>query len=243
MSSSPQDRGDASGAAPSAPQDPPGASAAPPAPPATPPDGASESGRRSNGRLGEWAALISAVAAVAGVALGFLGLPALIKSPTARTETVYVTVTPTTAPALAVPTPSSAVSPGTSGAPSTSSSPTAFNGSVLTFPPGEDYGFRLRGPNPTLERYSKGLDFYRQHDDINAMNDSRIIALKPEEPGTLTTCTSVTRFVTVLVVEELEAGMRFCFESGKGAIALVEVPENGELSDFLDLTVQYLGNR
>ncbi|MEV6199029.1 hypothetical protein AB0M64_03535 [Streptomyces sp. NPDC051771] len=87
------------------------------------------------------------------------------------------------------------------------------------------------------------MDFYRRHDDINAMNDSRIIALKPEEPGTLATCTSVTRFVTALVVEELEAGMRFCFESGKGAIALVEVPKNGELSDFLALTVQHLGNR
>ncbi len=114
---------------------------------------------------------------------------------------------------------------------------------MLTFPPGEDYGFRLRGPNPTLERYSNRLDFYRQHDDVNAANDSRIIALKPGEPGTLATCKSVTRFISTLVVEELEAGMRFCFESGKGAIALVEVPKNGELSDFLDLTVQYLGNR
>ncbi|WP_329619337.1 hypothetical protein OG357_01455 [Streptomyces sp. NBC_01255] len=114
---------------------------------------------------------------------------------------------------------------------------------MLTFPPGEDYGFRLRGPDPTLERYSKALDFYREHDDVLADNNSRIIALKPEEPGTLATCKSVTRFITALIVDELEAGMRFCFESGKGAIALVESPNNGVLSDFLELKVQYLGQR
>ncbi|MER5966680.1 hypothetical protein [Streptomyces sp. NPDC002057] len=108
---------------------------------------------------------------------------------------------------------------------------------------GEDYGFRLRGPNPTLERSSPVLDFYRESDDVIAQNDSRIVALKPEEPGTLATCKSVTRFITALNVDELEAGMRFCFESGKGAIALVEVPRNGERSDFLDLAVQYLGKR
>ncbi|MFE7587101.1 hypothetical protein ACFU5Y_36725 [Streptomyces gardneri] len=156
---------------------------------------------------------------------------------------MYVTVTPTPSPTPTVEptTPSSSASPSSS--PPATSSPTPFNGTLLTFPSSEDYGFRLRGPDPTLERYSNTLDFYREHDDVLAINDSRIIALKPEEPGTLATCRSVTRFVTALNVDELEAGMRFCFESGTGAIALVESPKNAALSDFLELTVQYLGKR
>ncbi|MFJ8694233.1 hypothetical protein [Streptomyces roseolilacinus] len=60
-------------------------------------------GRASPGRtLGEIAALISALAAVAGVLLGFSGLPTVVDSPTARTVTAAATTTTTvtvTAPA------------------------------------------------------------------------------------------------------------------------------------------------
>ncbi|MFF6888684.1 hypothetical protein ACFY9F_36540 [Streptomyces sp. NPDC012421] len=114
---------------------------------------------------------------------------------------------------------------------------------MLTFPHSEDYGFRLRGPNPTLERNSNELDFYRNYSEVWATNGARIVVLKPEEPGTLATCKSVTRFVTHLLISSMEAGMRFCFESGKGALALVETPKNGDKDDFLDLMIQFLGNR
>ncbi|WP_318210399.1 hypothetical protein [Streptomyces sp. SJL17-1] len=180
------------------------------------------------------------------MALGFLGLPALVKSPTARTETVYVTVTPTPTPTptVAATTPSSSTSPSTSGAPSpsaASSSPPAVDGTTITL--SQDYGFRLRGPAPAVERYVETLDFYRDYDELWAINGSRIVALKPEEPGTLATCKSVTRFIGGIDLETLEAGSRFCFESGKGGLALVEAPKNGDPDDFLDLTIQFLGNR
>ncbi|WP_426362589.1 hypothetical protein [Streptomyces sp. E-08] len=227
MTSSPQDSGNSSGRA-VPPQDPPGTSAGE----------ASDSSRRSNGRLGEWAALISAVAAVAGVALGFLGLPALVKSPTARPNTVYVTVTPTPTPTVAATTPTPVTS---SSLPAPSSSPPAVNGTAITL--STDYGFRLRGPAPTVERYVRTLDFYRDYDELWAISGSRIVALKPEEPGTLATCKSVTRFVGMIDIATLEAGNRFCFESGKGGLALVEAPQNGDPDDFLELTIQFLGTR
>ncbi|MEU3605677.1 hypothetical protein AB0E83_09505 [Streptomyces sp. NPDC035033] len=249
MSSSPQDSGNDSGTTPAS-QNPPGMPPAPPAPPSTsPPAATSESPRRSSGRLGEWAALISAVAAVAGVALGFLGLPALVKSPTARTETVYVTVTPTPTPTptVAATTPSSSASPSTSSTPSppaTTPPPAAGGGVTITLP--EYYGFRLRGnvPVPLVEDWEEeGLDFARGREVFEARGNSRIVVLKPEEPGTLATCRSVTRFVENIDLISMEAGMRFCFESGKGGLALVETPKNGDPDDFLELTIQFLGNR
>ncbi|MFB7341566.1 hypothetical protein ACFCZ6_16050 [Streptomyces hydrogenans] len=240
MSSSPQDRGGNPGSTPAS-QDPPRTPPVPTAPPATPPSEASQRSRRSNGRLGEWAALISAVAAVAGVALGFLGLPALVKSPTARTETVYVTVTPSPTPRVT----QTSASPSASITPSPSTTPSsglADGGTTITLSP--DYGFRLRGPAPAVERYdAETLDFYRDYDGIWAINGSRIVALKPEEPGTLAMCRSVTRFIGGFELVGLEAGTRFCFESGKGVLALVEAPKNGNPDDFLDLKIQFLGNR
>ncbi|MFF5505606.1 hypothetical protein [Streptomyces roseolus] len=183
------------------------------------------------------------------MALGFLGLPALVKSPTARTETVYVTVTPspppTTTPTAAPAVPSTAASPGTGGAPSPSAAPSshpAVDGTLITL--SQDYGFRLRGPAPAVERYDADtLDFYRDFDEFWAINGSRIVALKPEEPGTLATYRSVTRFIGGIDLETLEAGSRFCFESGKGGLALVEFPKDGDPYDFLELTIQFLGNR
>ncbi|MFF1909621.1 NPCBM/NEW2 domain-containing protein [Kitasatospora sp. NPDC058218] len=63
--------------------------------------------------MGEVAALVSAITAVAGLLLGFFGLPAVVDSPTAKTvtvtETVHatatVTVTASPPPAAAVSTP------------------------------------------------------------------------------------------------------------------------------------------
>ncbi|MCP3755128.1 hypothetical protein [Streptomyces sp. TBY4] len=209
-----------------------------PTPPSGP-SGTGRGGRRGSGtRLGEWAALISAVAAVAGVALGFLGLPALIKSPTARpvpTETVYVTVTPS-APAAPGPGPS-ASGPGASTPP-----PPPGATTTLTLP--KAYGFRLREAVPVVERVSKALDFYRDSSNsVWADNGGRIVALEPREPGTLDTCRAVTRFVEKIPIESLQTGARFCFETGKGALALVEVPKDGDAGGFVVLNVTLLGTR
>ncbi|MFE4633026.1 hypothetical protein ACFRJ1_06560 [Streptomyces sp. NPDC056773] len=173
---------------------------------------------------------------MAGVALGFLGLPALIKSPTARpvpTETVYVTVTPT-APAASGPGPSA---PG----PGASTSPPPDGVTTLTLP--RDYGFRLRETAPVIERRSGALDFFRDSSTVWTANGARIVALEPQEPGTLDTCRTVTRFVEKVRIEALQTGTRFCFETGKGALALVEVPKDGDAATFVVLNVTLLGAR
>ncbi|MFZ3492355.1 hypothetical protein ACODT5_03785 [Streptomyces sp. 5.8] len=47
----------------------------------------------------------------------------------------------------------------------------------------------------------------------------------------------------MLKIASLEAGMRFCFESGKGFLTLVEVGKDGDPEEFLDLKITFLGAR
>ncbi|MER5759044.1 hypothetical protein [Streptomyces sp. NPDC002082] len=183
---------------------------------------------------------------MAGVALGFLGLPALIKSPTARpvpTETVYVTVTPST-PAASAPGPGPGASPAPGSSPSGSSTtPPQPPGATTTLTLPRDYGFRLREAAPVIERRSDALDFYRDSRTVWADNGGRIVALEPQEPGTLDTCRAVTRFVEQIPIDSLQTGTRFCFETGKGVLALVEVPKDGSEGGFVVLKVSLLGSR
>ncbi|MEU2062512.1 NPCBM/NEW2 domain-containing protein [Streptomyces sp. NPDC013455] len=67
----------------------------PPPPPSPTPSPTPSPPPPSARRLGEIAALISAVTAVLGLLLGFFGLPTLVNSPTARTVTATTTVTAT----------------------------------------------------------------------------------------------------------------------------------------------------
>ncbi|MDD9377604.1 hypothetical protein M8Z33_13235 [Streptomyces sp. ZAF1911] len=76
-----------------------------------------------------------------------------------------------------------------------------------------------------------------------ADNGGRIVALEPQEPGTPATCRAVTRFVEKVRIESLQTGTRFCFETGKGAFALVEVPKDGDAAGFVVLDVTLLGSR
>ncbi|MEV6396174.1 NPCBM/NEW2 domain-containing protein [Streptomyces sp. NPDC051907] len=75
---------------------PPPGDGIPPLPPQPPGPGPAPTPRR----LGEVAALVSAVTAVIGLLLGFFGLPAVVNSPTARTVTVTETATVTAPPPL-----------------------------------------------------------------------------------------------------------------------------------------------
>ncbi|MFD7975371.1 hypothetical protein [Streptomyces sp. NPDC059071] len=61
----------------------------------------------------------------------------------------------------------------------------ASSGTTITL--AQEYGFRLRGASPAVERYSDALDFYRDYDEVWAINDARIVALDPKEPGSLAT--------------------------------------------------------
>ncbi|MFD9591220.1 hypothetical protein ACFWA9_00455 [Kitasatospora sp. NPDC059973] len=92
----------------------------PPVPPGPPPGAGGGPAPASGRRLGEIAALVSAGTALAGLLLGFLGLPAVVNSPTASTvtETVRATVTVTVTATPAGPsTPITAPAPSGSGQP------------------------------------------------------------------------------------------------------------------------------
>ncbi|MGS2590582.1 NPCBM/NEW2 domain-containing protein [Streptomyces hebeiensis] len=91
---------------PPVPVDPPAPSTGPvpvpPVPPAPVPDPAPPSPGR---KLGDVAALISSLAAVAGVLLGFFGLPAVVDSPTAQTAPPATTATATATVTVTAPAP------------------------------------------------------------------------------------------------------------------------------------------
>ncbi|MFE4265468.1 hypothetical protein [Streptomyces sp. NPDC056883] len=154
---------------------------------------------------------------------------------------MYVTVTPT-APAASAPGPGASPAPGSSPSGSSTPPPQAPGGATtLTLP--RDYGFRLREAAPTVERRSDALDFYRDSSTVWADNGGRIVALEPQEPGTLDTCRAITRFIVKVPIASLQTGTRFCFETGKGALALVEVPKDGSEGGFVVLKVTLLGAR
>ncbi|MEU4270833.1 hypothetical protein [Streptomyces sp. NPDC026092] len=186
-------------------------------------------GRGSRARLGEVAALVSAVTAVLGLILGFFGLPVVFNSPTARTvtETVYVTRTVTVpaapeAPATAAP--STAPTPSASGGPG----PGADGGArTQTVEIGSDYGIRL-DENPLQVRpYEEGVDFYSLPEDFqNGEEGTRLVVLRSGESGSLATCKSVTRFEYRLDLVTLRAGAGLCLYNAQGTIAYAEVVSN-----------------
>ncbi|MEV6329248.1 NPCBM/NEW2 domain-containing protein [Streptomyces sp. NPDC051909] len=141
----------------------PPAPSSPPTPPlpTTPPPAAAPPPPR---RLGEIAALISALAAVAGVLLGFFGLPAVINSPTARKPEPQAPVVTTTPPPTVADTTSPPASSDTTG-PETSSTtplPALPTGTVLLKdlePFSGSIDYELRPVTMGTKRYDQAMVF------------------------------------------------------------------------------------
>lgn len=208
----------------------------PPPAPSTPPAGSGDPSPTPPRRLGEIAALISALAAVMGVFLGFLGLPVVFNSPTARnpaaaapTATVTTTVTATvTAPA---PEPSPSMSPG----PSSTAQPGAPR--TVTFDLVGQYGFDL-GDDPVRpkEEPVQGENQVHWRSDLHRIYASDEVKFINDGSDSVEKCRASTRFLTELKSSELTKGEKVCVITPDHT-GLITVQDIGESPQYFKLSV------
>lgn len=226
---------------PTAPRDEPAvrpapSASAPPESSASPDDPPRPTASGSLLRLGDVAALVTALTGLGGLLLGFLGLPTLVNSPTAAriTETVRATATVTMTA-----TPSGSAVAGEPGpSPQPSSTPSAApRGTSYKFDVPMFYGLNFSADPPVVDKEKVEL-YYGGQPSIMAMN-GRFVVLRPEEEGTLQTCRTVTRYTGELKNSSLTKGTRFCHTTDQGTIALVTILEmparTGSTSNFFSL--------
>ncbi|MEU9336548.1 hypothetical protein AB0D49_25815 [Streptomyces sp. NPDC048290] len=187
-------------------------------------------------RMGDIAALISALAAVVGLVVGFLGLPAVWRPPTAKVEpgptvTATVTVTPAGNPDTDS---GQAEPPPSSGSPA---SETVGAARTATFDMVRDYGFRVtddpvrpfeESPGWTPDFYwDSSQDRFRPGDGLKLTNDGS---------SSYARCRDSTRFVHDVDADRLTIGQILCL-TGPEIVALIEVAEQDEGPTYVNLKV------
>ncbi|MFB6836762.1 hypothetical protein [Streptomyces sp. NPDC056361] len=199
--------------------------------PVSPPVPADDPPRRR--RFSDAPAWISAATGVAGLLLGFLGLPVFVHSPTAAPKAAP-TVT-TTTPAAETTT-ASTPPPTTTAAPTPSATPTPTGKpsdvyKIQTVELTEDYGFALDKPRPVSRDDQKEIYWYSSW--LNT-DTAQFVVLDRKEPGTYETCSTVTRFTNRFSVWS-DVGDRFCVIAPNGLIALAELTGGGRDAGFVQL--------
>ncbi|MFI1976252.1 hypothetical protein [Streptomyces wedmorensis] len=206
----------------------------PPAPTSAPTSAPTDDPPRRR-RFSDAPAWISAATGVAGLLLGFLGLPVFVHSPTAAPKTAPTVVTttpaaePTTAEVSAPPTTTTVAPP-----PSTTPTPTGNPSDVYkihTVDLTEDYGFALDKLRPVSRDDQKEIYWYSSW--LNT-DTAQFVALDRKEPGSYETCSTVTRFTDRFSVWS-NVGDRFCIIAPTGLIALAELTGGGRDAGFVRL--------
>ncbi|MFI6875382.1 hypothetical protein ACIBL6_18275 [Streptomyces sp. NPDC050400] len=202
-------------------------------PPTVPPDGDTPPAPARR-RLGEVAAAVSAIAAVLGVVVGFLGLPAVLRSPTSKQPTV-VTVTVTATPEEET----SAASTPPHDDPSDSGSPTGKPGSTETaeFDLVQGYGFDLDASplRPAKSVNGKNDDFYwsSTQDFLWASGEQLINAGQTTRQG----CLSSTRYSMNVDTYDISVGQTLCVVTDE-RVALIEVMNLDQEGDPTYITMK-----
>jgi len=192
-------------------------------------------GARPPRRLGEIAAAVSAGAAVLGVVVGFLGLPAVLRSPTAKGPAV-VTVT-VTAPAT---TSSAPIQSGTAGpsspSPSVSSSAKATAPQTAEFDLVHGYGFNLDSSpiRPVKTADSGTTDFeWSEFQDVLAASAGQ---MTNAGQTTLEGCLESTRYSQFLSIYKVEIGQALCVITSTH-VGLIEVKGKDPDTTYMTLKV------
>ncbi len=166
------------------------------------------------------AAAVSAIAAVLGVVVGFLGLPAVLRSPTSKEPTV-VTVTVTASPddeSSAGSSPSPGDGPSGSGSSSTKPGPTR----TAEFDLVEGYGFDLDATplRPGKTAGSKNADFYwsTTQELLWASGEKLVDAGETTRDG----CLKSTRYSFDISLFDVFVGQTLCVITDD-RVALIEV--------------------
>jgi hypothetical protein len=206
-----------------------------PQPAPTPdPDGARRGGAPApTRRLGEVAALISALAAVFGVLLGFFGLPTVLRSPTAMPPTAAPQPTATVTLTVTAPAPApSGEPPGESGSAASTSPSGAEVVRTASFELAEHYGFDLEDdPLRPANRDDMDFDYYTTSGTkFRSQRGARMILLKHSEKGSYRTCSTVTRYTTEIDPYGLAKGGQICILAANGLVALVDISRTDDPS-------------
>ncbi|MFC9387882.1 hypothetical protein [Streptomyces venezuelae] len=187
-------------------------------------------------RFADAPAWISALTGVAGLLLGFLGLPVFLHSPTAAPKAA-----PTAATAPPVETTTASAPPPTTTPPETSlatptptPTPTGKASDVYrtaTVELTEDYGFALDKLRPVSRDDQKEIYWYSSWLETDT---AQFVVLDRKEPSSYETCSTVTRFTNRFSVWS-NVGDRFCVLAPNGLVALAELTGGGRDADFVQL--------
>ncbi|MFE5910425.1 hypothetical protein ACFQ6B_15265 [Streptomyces wedmorensis] len=200
-----------------------------PAPPPVPND---DPPRRR--RFSDAPAWISAATGVAGLLLGFLGLPVFVHSPTAAPKTAPTVVT--TTPAADPTTADTSAPPTTTTAPPPSATPTPTGNpsdiyKIHTVDLTENYGFALDKLRPVSRDDQTEIYWYSSWLKTDT---AQFVVLDRKEPSSYETCSTVTRFTNEFSVWS-NVGDRFCVIAPNGLIALAELTGGGRDAGFVRL--------
>ncbi|WP_306328188.1 hypothetical protein [Streptomyces venezuelae] len=187
-------------------------------------------------RFADAPAWISALTGVAGLLLGFLGLPVFLHSPTAAPKAA-----PTAASAPPVETTTASAPPPTTTPPETSRATPAPTGKAsdvyktATVELTEEYGFALDNLRPVS--YVNQREIYWSSSWLET-DTAQFVVLGRQEPGSYETCSTVTRFTNRVSILS-NVGDRFCVLAPNGLIALAEITGGGRDYGFfrLQLTI------
>ncbi|MFB7466114.1 hypothetical protein ACFCZ1_21885 [Streptomyces sp. NPDC056224] len=190
-------------------------------------------------RWAEVATLISALTGLAGLLLGFFGLPVVVNSPTARigTEkpqpTVTVTVTAT---------PQAAETPAPAGTgPALPSGSKSVSKAGIRMP--SDYHVLLSDDPIELHKgYSGDLGFMSDVGrGIETARGGTLVLLDRGQQGSLEACKAETRFTDTILPQRLINGSQICVQRNGhvGLMTIREVPQERDGNTFItfDLTV------
>ncbi|MFG3528929.1 hypothetical protein ACGF8B_19565 [Streptomyces sp. NPDC047917] len=177
--------------------------------------------------------MLSALTGVAGLLLGFLGLPVVFNSPTARAPIPQPTVT-VTATATAPQAPADNGPPPASGDPSPSTEPVTKNG--IRMP---DRFNLLLSDNPIKlhEGYGGDLSYYLQTGLTS--KQGKLVRLDPGADGSRAECESDTRYTDAVDDAQLTKGSKVCVLSNDH-VALVTIraaPEERDGSYFVTFDI------
>lgn len=183
-------------------------------------------------RVSQWAAVLSALTGLAGLILGFFGLPVVLNSPTARTPVAQpaVTVTVTAAPAI------NETPPGSSSAPSASTETAPITKNGIRMP--DRYNLRLSdNPIQLHEGWGGDLTFYGNTG--LSSKEGKLVRLDAGQEGSRADCEADTRYTDTVDDEQLTKGSKICVLSNDhvGLVTIQAAPENRDGSLFVTFDI------
>ncbi|MFE5941332.1 hypothetical protein [Streptomyces sp. NPDC056480] len=186
-------------------------------------------------------AWISAFTGLAGLVLGFFGLPILLNSPTANTRVPPAVAAPSTTTDAPTTTPPPSGTPPPTPTATPASTPSASAGRpsdvfrTLSVELADDYGFDL--DDDPIRPVSRDADkeIYEYAGEFRSDQGAQFVPLKRQESGTYATCSSVTRFQDAVETYGMGKGSRFCVISSTGLVALAEYVEGSREGPYITL--------